>query len=364
MRICVVGGGNIGTLLAAELAASGYEVTIFTSNPEKWSKDITVYDIHHKLLTKGHIQCITNDLGMALYDQDYIFVTYPSDIQEAFAKKAASYTEMGMKYVMLPGYGGTEFLMDPILQKGAVLVGFQRVHAISRLIEYGHSVCMRGRKSSLQMATYSYHDCDDQAIAEDMKGMFKLPVDILPNYLNITFTPSNPVLHTSRLYSMFKDYHEGIYYPDNIAFYDGWTDFSSEVMIALDNEVQELCRALSQLDLHYVKSLKEHYESSTVPAMTYKLTHIESFHGILSPMKNVDQGWIPDFSNRYFSDFSYGLDLLQQFAHVCKMKVPVMDQIMDWYHHVSDAHKHTIHLVQYGIQSKQDIYSKYRRAEL
>lgn len=360
MRICVVGGGNIGTLLAAELAASGYEVTVFTSKPERWSKDITVYDIHHSLLAKGHIRCITNDLSTALHDQEYIFVTYPSDIQEAFTKKAVQYTQAGTKYVMLPGYGGTEFLMDPVLQKGAILVGFQRVHAISRLIEYGHSVCMRGRKSSLQMATYSYHDCDDQAIAEDMKSMFKLPVAILPNYLNITFTPSNPVLHTSRLYSMFKDYHEGIYYPENIAFYDGWTDFSSEVMLKLDNEVQELCHSLSQLDLHYVKSLKEHYESPNVPAMTYKLTHIESFHGILSPMKKVEQGWVPDFSNRYFSDFTYGLDLLQQFAHVCQLNVPVMDKIMAWYRGVSDAHEHTINLRKYGIQNEQDIFSKYK----
>ena len=359
MRICVVGGGNIGTLLAAELAASGYDVIIFTSKPERWSKDIVVCDIHHNLIVRGHIQCITNNLSTALHDQKYIFVTYPSDIQATFAEQAAQYTKIGTKYVMLPGYGGTEFLMDPVLQKGAILIGFQRVHAISRLIKYGHSVCMRGKKSSLQMVTYSYHGCDNQAIVDDMKDMFKLPVDILPNYLNVTFTPSNPVLHTSRLYSMFKDYHEGIHYPDNIAFYDSWNDFSSEVMIALDNEVQELCRSLNRLDLRYVKSLKEHYESPTVSAMTHKLTHIESFHGILSPMKKVKQGWVPDFSNRYFSDFTYGLDLLQQFAHVCKLKVPVMDKIMAWYYNVSNAHKHTINLMQYNIQNKQDIFSKY-----
>lgn len=34
MKICVIGGGNIGTLCAAELAAGGCKVAMFTSRPE------------------------------------------------------------------------------------------------------------------------------------------------------------------------------------------------------------------------------------------------------------------------------------------------------------------------------------------
>lgn len=363
MRICIVGGGNIGTLLAGEAAADGYDVTVYTSKVARWSHNITVKDIHGSVIAKGHIQQLTDDLKRAISGQDYIFVTLPSVAQSDFAQKAAPYITAGQRVVMIPGYGGTEMIMQPLVKNGAVLIGFERVQAISRLISYGHEVCMRGRKDSLQMATFvSSKDqkFDDRVIAADLQKLFKLPVQIMPNFLNITFTPSNPVLHTSRLYSMFKDYYPGIYYPENIPFYDGWTDFSSEIMMKLDSEVQLLCKTLSKLDLSGVKSLKVHYESPTIQLMTHKLTHIESFHGIMSPMKQTEKGWIPDFQNRYFScDFPYGLEILHQFAQIAGVKSPMMDTVMAWYYKQTGKRGYTVDIRKYGLKSIDDIYRVY-----
>lgn len=361
MRICIVGGGNIGTLLAGEAAAAGHDVTMYTSKPECWSNTIVVKDIQGAVIAKGNICSVTNDLSIALRNQDYICVTLPSIAQKSFAEKAKAYVAPGTRFVMIPGYGGTEFLMKAVLDQGAILIGFERVQAISRLIHYGQSVCMRGRKEELQLAVYPPCTDDEiKTIAYDMEVLFRLPVKIMPNYLNITFTPSNPVLHTSRLYSMFKNYQEGVYYPRNIPFYDGWTDFSSEVLFRLDDEVQLLCSTLGNLDLRGVKSLKIYYESPTISAMSYKLTRIDSFHGIMSPMKEMKNGWIPDFNNRYFScDFNYGLEILRQFAEVCHIRVPMMDTVMQWYYKVTHNNKATIDIRKYGIHSKDDIYLKY-----
>ena len=41
MKITIVGGGNIGTLMAAEFAAKGNEVIMFTSSPERFDKKIS-----------------------------------------------------------------------------------------------------------------------------------------------------------------------------------------------------------------------------------------------------------------------------------------------------------------------------------
>lgn len=51
MNITVIGGGNIGTLMAAEAANKGHKVTIYTSKPELWQNKIEVYDINNTLLT-------------------------------------------------------------------------------------------------------------------------------------------------------------------------------------------------------------------------------------------------------------------------------------------------------------------------
>lgn len=42
MRITIIGGENIGTLMAAEMAHNGHSVTVYTKRADKWSKIIKV----------------------------------------------------------------------------------------------------------------------------------------------------------------------------------------------------------------------------------------------------------------------------------------------------------------------------------
>lgn len=88
-------------------------------------------------------------------------------------------------------------------------------------------------------------------------------------------TPSNPILHTTRLRTLFGDWHEGAVYESMPLFYEEWDDASSELLIACDEEVQEICRALPEFELQFVKSLRVHYESPTVEAMTRKISSME-----------------------------------------------------------------------------------------
>ena len=41
MKICIVGGGNIGTALAAEFARKNNDVNVLTSRPQLWNKKIS-----------------------------------------------------------------------------------------------------------------------------------------------------------------------------------------------------------------------------------------------------------------------------------------------------------------------------------
>ena len=99
---------------------------------------------------------------------------------------------------------------------------------------------------------------------------------------------------------MFRNYDNKTIYPHNIRFYEEWDMSSSKSLIEADEELQSFCKILP-FNLSAVISLKEHYESDTVEAMTEKIRGINAFKGILSPMKEVSGGWQPDFSSRYFS---------------------------------------------------------------
>jgi len=361
MKITIVGGGNIGTLMAAEFAFKGHDVVIYTSSPERFDKTITVFNVDGTVLLKGDIAEVTSDIN-AVADSDYIFVTLPSIAQSSFAERLSCIATNGMRVGIVPGYGGAEFLFKDVIKAGASLFGFQRVHAIARLDEYGKKVVMRGRKDSIFLGSLDNSITDD--LCKDMFDLFDMPCIALPNYLCVTLTPSNPILHTSRLFGMFKEYTKDEKYSNNIMFYEEWTDFDSGVLFEADSELQKICAAMDRADLSSVRSLKNHYESYTVSEMTRKIRSISAFRGITSPMTKEGDGWVPDFNSRYFTcDFSYGLDLLRQFGSVLDIPTPTMDKMMSWYRDVSGDNVKALDVISAGIDSIESIYEFYNIAK-
>ncbi len=133
-------------------------------------------------------------------------------------------------------------------------------------------------------------------------------------------TPSNPILHTTRLRTIFGDWHTGVIYHSVPLFYENWDDTSSELLFACDEEIQKICKTFPEFELHYVKSLREHYNSTTVEAMTKKISSIVAFKGLTTPVLKVNGGFIPDLHSRYFTaDFSYGLAIIKQIADFAKV---------------------------------------------
>lgn len=359
MKICIVGGGNIGTAMAVDFASKKHAVNVLTSRSQDWSKLLVASTSPDEETLTAEVNLTTSDARAAFDSVDYVFVTLPSNVQSNFAEKVAPFVTDNMKFVMIPGFGGAEFLLQPILQAGAKLFGFQRTPYVSRLKQYGKSVWFDRKKSN----TLAGFLCDEiDSVRRDMEELFDVPCESLSNYLAVTLTPSNPVLHTSRLYSMLRVSEKP--FEQNPPFYAQWDDAASEILFALDGEVQTVCRALPKFDLSGVLSLKIHYESDTVPALTKKIRSISSLSKILSPMKLSPEGWLPDFDNRYFKcDFEYGLDILLQFAEALNLNSPTMREVMNWYSRRTKNFVRAVNLSDFGINSAQDIYDFYRVAK-
>lgn len=329
MNISIIGGGNIGTLMAAEFANRGHQVLIYTSKPDSFQHDITVYPASGDAFFTAHISKITDSIQETAEWADLLFITVPAHVFSDIAKKLYPYVNEHHRIGIVPGSGGAEFAFHDIIKKGCLFFGLQRVHSIARLKEYGSSVYELGRKSSLQAASIPANACPQ--ICSLMESLFHMPCTALNNYLAVTLTPSNPILHTSRLYSMFKDYKYGDCYPHNPLFYEDWDDAASRTLIACDAELQTLCANIP-LELSDVLSLKQHYESETAEAMTAKLRSIQAFKGILSPMTETEGGWQLDWNSRYFiSDFPYGLKIIRDLARIFDTSTPEMDTLWMWF---------------------------------
>lgn len=335
MKICILGGGNIGTLLVGDIGQkSDISIRLLTSKPDEWEKTIEVYREDGVSTHTGKIDVISNNPEEVVVGADIILSTVPSHVFPETMRKISPFIKSGTWIGVMPGSGGTEFYCKKLIERGCILFGFQRVHGIARIKEYGKSVYDLGKKKELYIATIPVEKGEE--VCRVMEDLFNIKCIALPNYLNVTLTPSNQILHTTRLCSMFYHYEEGVYWDDIMYFYSDWTDQASRLLIMCDGELQSLCRVLSPLDLSGVRPLIEYYESDTPEKMTEKIRSITAFKNIKAPMIATDKGYIPDLRSRYFiEDFPYGLCIIKDFCKIVGLDTPAIDKVLYWFQRIA-----------------------------
>lgn len=343
ISITILGGGNIGTLLAAELSTKA-NVTVYSSRPDEWANTIGVFNSDDELIFHGSTISVTHDINCALKTAQYIFITLPSFMFEDVAKQIEGLVTGNQTIFIVPGSGGAEFAFKKLIDKGVTLVGFQRVHCIARIKEYGRSVYALGRKKQIELASIPSHVSRD--MCKVIGDLLSMPCVSLNNYLCLTLTPSNPILHTSRLFSLFWNNAQIKGFSRNPLFYEEWDDKSSEILIKMDEELQVLCNAIP-LDLREVVPLTAYYESFTAQSMTKKIRSIQAFKGLRSPVTKDNDGFFkPDFSSRYFiSDFDFGLKIICDIANIFNVDVPTMRMVLNWYFETTDYNRKTFNQV-------------------
>lgn len=349
MRITIVGGGNIGTQFAVHCAEKDHDVIVYTSTPNVFDNRLTIVDDLGLITHEGTIKIATSDPKTAFNNAELILVTVPAmamnNIAELIYKNATETAIIGV----VPGNGGSECAFRKCIERGNIFYGIERVPAIARLIQKGKCVKSANYRSELHVAAIPKQYAG--LCARLTSDIFDIPAKIIPNFLNLTMTPSNPILHTTRLYTLFSDWHEGIVYPSIPLFYEEWNDESSDLLLKCDEEVQNICCEMPEFELQYVISLKEHYESPDANSMTRKISSIQSFKGLQTPVIAVDGGFIPDLHSRYFTaDFSYGLTIIKQIADFAGTKVPNIDNILNWYSMIA-IEKQEFHYKDFGINS-------------
>lgn len=327
-NICICGGGGIGHALAGILGSrEGLNVNLLTRNPDKWAPTIAV-DYRGERSFDGTIKSISAAPEDVVPQADIIILTLPAFARKEVLLRITPFVDASAWIGAFPGFGGFEWLAKQILGERALIFGAQRVPYICRVLDYGQKVRVSAIKDRLFIGALPQSRIDE--VKSFVEDMMQIPVTPLPNYLAVALTPSNPILHPSRLYELFKEWHEGIRYPEPILFYEGWGDTASEVISRCDAEVQAICAEIP-LDLSSVTPILRHYDSATVQELTRKITSITAFKGIYSPMVRTDTGYVPDLGSRYFTeDIPYGLLVLRGIAGIVAVPTPMIDRLIVW----------------------------------
>jgi hypothetical protein len=323
--VCIIGGGNIGIALACEIGKNtNARINLLTSKHKTFNKTITSIDTDKNKSVNGKLFLVTSDYEEALADADVIFVAVPAFIIQDIARKI----KPGKKSVIIlvPGSGGREFYFKPIAEQGHLIAGLDRTPFIARILEPGKTV-IAFKKDKVRFALLNGNNND--YIKKLLSECLDIQSEPIVNYLNVTFTPSNQILHTTRLYSLFSGKNINDSFDRQIKFYAEWDDSSSDCLLSADCELQNICEAYN---LSAVIPLKIHYDSVSVQKLTQKLRNIKSLGNIDAPLLCKDNKYFIDSASRYFQeDFPCGLFIIKDFAAIANIHTPVIDKITKWY---------------------------------
>ena len=329
MKICIVGAGNIGLVLASTLALKEeHDVVVYTHSAFDVDK-LVFEDVENDCTYTNLNFTIETDMEKAISDADYVMCTYPSFLRKDFIEKSKGFYPEGCKLGFFPGYGGAEYMCKDLVDNGITVFGLQRVPFVARQSNREIASCL-SRKTTLYVATIPKSKTEE--IRGEIEDLIGIPTVALKEYLAVTLVPSNPLLHLTGLYNVFKDYKKGDSFDRQLMFYEEWNDETSELLLKYDEELQEICERMKPLNLEEIVSLKIYYESPTAEAMTRKLKSIKAFEVVQVPLVEEEGKFYPDFNSRMFlEDFPYGIAIIKFFGILTKVDTPAIDKILKFY---------------------------------
>lgn len=328
MNICICGGGNLGHVVLGVLAAQPQNrVSLLTNHPQRWADTVMVTDPNGKQYV-GKIAQITNRAEDVIPHSDIVLLCLPGFAIREELEKIRPYLSATTAVGSIVSSTGFFFEAQRLLPKEQPLFGFQRVPFISRTTEYGRSAELKGYKPLLNLAIEQ--TADKEALRLTIEQLFHTPTQLLQSHYEASLTNSNPLLHPSRLYTLWKDWHEGIVYDKNPYFYTDWTPEAAQLYIDMDAEFQTLLRTLP-VRHEAIPNVLTYYESHDAASLAHKLRTIPAFQGILSPMKEVEGGFLPDFHSRYFTeDFPFGMRFIIELAQEKGVQIPKIKEVYEW----------------------------------
>ena len=156
MKIAVVGAGNGGCAVAADMAYRGLHVTLVkTSNAmhddnfeflKKHNGKMTLLDFGENgsmnpqdlevVKKEGHIANVTRDLAV-LSEMDVILIYIQTNYHEELIKKIAPYIQDGQILLINPGYFSTAYVLKYCGNKKISVVEAQSSFIDGRIMEPG-----------------------------------------------------------------------------------------------------------------------------------------------------------------------------------------------------------------------------------
>lgn len=179
-KLTILGAGHGGQGLAAYLALSGHDVSLYNRSKSRLRPILKQNGIHVEGEVNGFGQLVrcTSSIQYALSDVDLIFLVVPASAHRDLARKCAPYLTPEQLVVLIPGRtgGALEFstIMEGLTGWRPIIAEAQTFPLVSRVIESGRAQ-VSAIKSELPVAAFP---------AKHTKMVCDLISSVLPNVRN------------------------------------------------------------------------------------------------------------------------------------------------------------------------------------
>lgn len=353
-KLVICGGGSSAHTLIPLLNGSMFDVSIYTSRPEQWHNQIDLewHNPQGDILGtySGTLSRASSDAKSLIPEADYIVFCMPVHKYRVALHNIAPYInrEKTVFVGTLYGQGGWNWMVDEVKNlynlHNIVTFAFGLIPWVCRIIKYGQTGVTYGCKA-VNYAACSPHEFFPQINEELLDHICyhwfgKGKVEQSDNFLSLTLSVDNQIIHTSRCLGLYKVYGKTWKRREDVPwFYKDYDDISAQLLARLDDDYSQIRNAIKALhpekDYHYMMDYlaleRFSYQSHNTDIKESFITS-QTLISIGTPVvQNADGLWEIDRNHRFFlDDIYYGNCIAKWMAEKLNIHTPTIDEILQW----------------------------------
>lgn len=353
-HLVICGGGNSAHTLIPLLKDSIFEVSIYTSRPECWSRTIELEWINSsgKIMGKylGNLKNASSNPVELFPQADYVVFCMPVHQYRTALHTIAPFLSREKPVVIgtMYGQGNWKWMVDEIRKEfnlnNLIAFSFGLIPWISRQVVYGHKGltygCMTENYAAVDPIS-SFNQIDYEFFNNICYKWFgKGKVDLCDNFISLALSVDNQIIHTARCCGLHKKYGRTWRNKEDVPlFYKTFDDISAKLMDGLDRDYSKIRESIKLL--YPEKSFKHMLDYLTLEYFSHKYWSIDikdsilssqTLHSITTPVIQNEEGTFEiDKNHRFFlDDIYYGNCIAKWMAEKLGIHTPTLDDILRW----------------------------------
>lgn len=333
--IAVLGGGNGGHAVAANLALNGYKVNFFElpQFAESFERVLRTREIRIEGVSidgTAKLNLATTDIQQAIGEAEIIFVITPAFGHRAMAEFCAPFVQEGQIIVLMPGSGGSLEFVKIFKQKK---VKKEILFAESCTLPYGARLRGPGHVSvfihAVTLPTGVFPAKKTDKVISKLKQFYPV-ITPAKDVLEAAINNPNPIVHpVATLLSATRIEHsKGEFY----LYAEGMTPSVARAFESLNEERLSICKALGYKLYHWDNLDFTNYNlGETEEECRYRIlnTSMDAAFGKDGIYAGIKMKGPEHLKDRYITeDVPYGMVLISTLGNLIDVPTPTHDAVI------------------------------------